>query len=83
MPVLLIVEMVRRGYAGQLTLSHDCCCWSDFFPQVSDYREAMPRHNYLHIHNDVLPALRKAGVSEVQINAMFIDNPRRLFTQPG
>jgi phosphotriesterase-related protein len=74
-----IAGMVRRGYASQLTLSHDCCCWSDFFPCVEDYHRAMPNHNYLHIHNHVLPALREAGVSQADIDAMFIDNPRRYF----
>lgn len=77
--IATIVEMVRRGYAGQLALSHDCCCWSDFFPDVSDYHAAMPNHHYLHIHNDVLPALRDAGVSQGDLDRMFVDNPRRLF----
>ncbi len=71
--------MVKRGYAGQLTLSHDCCAWSDFFPAVSDYRAAMPNHNYLHIHEDVIPALLEAGVSQADIDKMFVDNPRRYF----
>ncbi len=74
-----IAELVRRGYAGSLTLSHDCCCWSDYFPQVEDYRRALPNHHYLHIHNDVLPMLREAGVSEADLDAMFIGNPRRHF----
>lgn len=77
--VATIAEMVKRGYAGQLTLSHDCCAWSDFFPEVSDYHAAMPRHNYLHIHQDVIPALLEAGVSQADLDTMFIANPRRLF----
>ncbi|MCB2079945.1 MAG: phosphotriesterase [Novosphingobium sp.] len=77
--VATIAEMVRRGYVDQLTLSHDCCCWSDFFPSVEDYQDAMPNHNYLHIHNDVIPALLEAGVSQSDIDRMFIDNPRRYF----
>ena len=77
--VATIAEMVRRGYADRLTLSHDCCAWSDFFPQVADYRRAMPNHNYLHIHNDVIPALREAGVSQADLDRMFVDNPRRYF----
>jgi phosphotriesterase-related protein len=39
----------------------------------------MPNHHLHLIHDDVLPLLREAGVSEAQIDAMFIDNPRRLF----
>jgi phosphotriesterase-related protein len=77
--VATIAEMVRRGFADQLTLSHDCCAWSDFFPEVADYHAAMPRHNYMHIHQDVVPALLEAGVSQRDINKMFIDNPRRYF----
>jgi phosphotriesterase-related protein len=74
-----IVEMVKRGYVGQLTLSHDCCCWSDYFPTVADYNRAMPDHHYLHIHNDVIPALLNAGITQRQLDTMFIDNPRRHF----
>lgn len=77
--VATIAEMVKRGYVGQLTLSHDCCCWSDFFPTVDAYAKAMPQHNYLHILNDVIPALLDAGVTRAQIDTMFIDNPRRYF----
>lgn len=77
--VRTIAEMVKRGYVDQLTLSHDCCCWSDFFPKIEDYHAAMPNHNYLHIHNDVLPALLEAGVTQGQIDKMFVDNPRRYF----
>lgn len=77
--VATIAEMVRRGYASQLTLSHDCCCWSDFFPDIADYHAAMPNHHYLHIHNEVMPALLEAGVSQSDLDRMFIENPRRLF----
>jgi len=77
--VQAIAAMVERGYAGQLALSHDCCAWSDFFPDVADYHAAMPNHNYLHIHNDVIPALLEAGVSQADLDRMFIDNPRMLF----
>ena len=77
--VKTIAEMVKRGDADQLTLSHDCCCWSDFFPNVELYNAAMPQHNYLHICNDVIPALLEAGVTQRQIDLMFIDNPRRHF----
>lgn len=75
-----IAAMVKRGYAGQLTLSHDCCiCWSDFFPSMEDYARVMPDHHLHHIHDDVLPLLREAGVGEADLDAMFAANPRRLF----
>lgn len=77
--VATIAEMVKRGYVGQLALSHDCCAWSDFFPRVEDYHRAMPRHHYLHIHDEVIPALREAGLGQRDLDTMFIDNPRRHF----
>jgi phosphotriesterase-related protein len=77
--VTTLVEMVKRGYVGQMALSHDCCAWSDFFPQIEYYWAAMPRHHYLHIHDEVVPALLEAGVSERDLETMFVDNPRRLF----
>jgi phosphotriesterase-related protein len=77
--VKTIAEMVKRGYVDHLTLSHDCACWSDFFPTVEAYNTAMPDHHYLHIHHDVIPALLEAGVTRGQIDKMFIDNPRRHF----
>lgn len=32
-----------------------------------------------HIFDDVIPVLKKAGISEEQIESMFVDNPRRTF----
>jgi phosphotriesterase-related protein len=43
----------------------------------------LPRWHYLHIHNDVIPALRSAGVSEAQLNVMLIENPRKIFEHQG
>jgi phosphotriesterase-related protein len=77
--VATIVAMIRRGYVDHLALSHDCCAWSDFFPQIEHYHQAMPNHHYLHIHQEVVPALREAGVSEGELDTMFVANPRRHF----
>jgi phosphotriesterase-related protein len=77
--VKTIVAMLKRGYVDQLTLSHDCACWSDFFPTVEAYNTTMPEHHYLHISHQVIPALLEAGVTQDQIDRMFIDNPRRHF----
>ena len=77
--VRTIVEMVKRGYVDRMALSHDCACWSDFFPTVEAYNQAMPEHHYLHIPHQVIPALLEAGVTQGQLDRMFIDNPRRHF----
>ena len=77
--VRTIAEMVKRGYVDRLALSHDCACWSDFFPTVADYNRAMPDHHYLHIHGEIIPALLAAGVTQEHLDTMFVKNPRRHF----
>jgi phosphotriesterase-related protein len=78
-----IVALCERGYAERMVLSHDAMCWIDWFgDNFTEMRaEALPNWHYEHIHDDVLPALRAAGVSEKDITAMLVDNPRRYFTR--
>jgi phosphotriesterase-related protein len=73
-----VAELCSRGYAGQMVLSHDASCYSDWFPEKM--AEALPNWHWNHISRDVLPALRKAGVSEAQIDQMLVENPRRILT---
>lgn len=75
--VRTVVELVKRGYAGQMVLSHDASCYFDWLdPALAG---AMPNWHYLHIEHDVLPALREQGVTEDQIDQMLVGNPRRYF----
>ena len=74
----IVVEMCRRGFSGQMMLAHDAACYIDWIdPDVLAF---LPDWNYLHIEHDVLPYLRQHGVSDEQITAMLVDNPRRYLT---
>ncbi|WP_159618688.1 phosphotriesterase family protein [Arthrobacter zhaoguopingii] len=73
-----VVAMVERGYTDRLVLSHDASCFMDLFDQDAK-RELLPKWNFRHISEDVLPALRDRGVTEAQIASMLIENPRRYF----
>ena len=44
---------------------------------------AMPNWHYLHIHNDVIPALKERGVTDEQLTTMLVDNPRKIFESQG
>jgi phosphotriesterase-related protein len=77
--VQTVAEMIKRGYLDHLTLSHDCQCWSDYFPSTEARRAVLPDYHYQHICNDVVPAMLEAGIGQGQIDRMFIDNPRRHF----
>jgi phosphotriesterase-related protein len=77
--VKTVAELVHAGYEGQLVLSHDCPCYLDYL--TPDQRELVaPSWDYTHIHDDVLPALRQADVSDEAIRTMLVDNPRRFFS---
>ena len=70
-------ELTRRGYADRMVLAHDAACYFDWVdPKASIFT---PNWHYLHIENDVLPALRERGVTDEQIDQMLIGNPRRYF----
>jgi phosphotriesterase-related protein len=81
--VATIVALCERGYADRMVLSHDAMCWIDWFgDNYTELRAQMlPNWHYEHIHDDVLPALREAGVGDKDIDAMLVDNPRRYFTK--
>jgi len=82
LPTAKRVEVVARlcaeGYAGRMVLSHDANCWTDMLSEDAK-RRTRPQWNYNHIPDDILPALRKAGVSEDQIDQMLVRNPRAMF----
>ncbi len=80
--VSTVAELCRRGHSNRMVLSHDACCHIDWFP-AQMIRQTAPRWNFRHIPDDVIPALRKEGVSEEQIRSMIVENPRQLFERQG
>jgi phosphotriesterase-related protein len=80
--VEVIARLAAEGYAGRMVLSHDANCWSDTLSE-DDKRRTRPSWHYNHIPDDVLPALRKAGVSQAQIDQMLVENPRAIFEGAG
>jgi len=80
--VATIAELCERGHANQMVLSHDTCCHIDWF-EPGVVSQVLPRWHFLHISDDVLPALRSAGVSDEQITQMTVGNPRRIFEAQG
>ena len=80
--VAIIARLCELGHAGRMVLSHDANCYIDWFP-MELIRNSVPNWHFRHISEDVLPALREAGVTDEQIRAMTTENPRRIFEQSG
>jgi predicted metal-dependent phosphotriesterase family hydrolase len=64
-----IAQLVELGYAEQLLLSHDVC-----FKRLLHWWGGK---GYDHMLTGFVPLLREAGVSDVDINRMLVDNPKR------
>lgn len=77
-----VAKMCERGHAGKMVLSHDAACFNDWLPEAA-LPSVLPNWHFLHIHNDVIPALKERGVTDAQINTMLVDNPRAIFERQG
>jgi len=76
-----LVGLLGLGHAGRIMLSHDyAACWLGRpSPLPEPARALLADWSHIHIFDNILPALKKAGVSNEQIHTMMVDNPRRLF----
>ncbi|MDP2852916.1 MAG: hypothetical protein Q8O28_01570 [Smithellaceae bacterium] len=75
-----LLALLGEGFAESIMLSHDYVgasfgrggLWPEhMLPQVANW-------SYSHIFHNIIPALKKAGITDEQIRTMMIDNPRRL-----
>jgi phosphotriesterase-related protein len=74
-----VAALATAGYADRMVLAHDASCYSDFY-SAANRAALLPKWNYTHITDDVLPAMRERGVTDEQIAAMLVDNPARYFS---
>ncbi|MFA0766171.1 MAG: hypothetical protein OXFUSZZB_002801 [Candidatus Fervidibacter sp.] len=74
--VRLITHMVRRGFADRLLLSHDAG-W--YWVGEPDGGKAKIRP-YTTLADELLPALKSAGLEEGTLLRLLVDNPRKAFT---
>ena len=77
-----VAKMCELGHADKMVLSHDAACLMDWLPEAA-VPAMLPNWHYLHIHNDVIPALKQRGVTDELINTMLVDNPRKIFERQG
>jgi phosphotriesterase-related protein len=73
-----LAELVRRGHADRIVLSHDSACFLDVRSREALERKGVP---YSFLHERTLPGLRERGVSERDIEQMLIGNPREYFSR--
>jgi phosphotriesterase-related protein len=67
-----IKDFFARGFGGQVLVSHDIC----YKCRYSSYGG----HGYAHLLQNAVPAMRRRGMSEEQIGALFKGNPGRFYS---
>ncbi len=80
--VAAVAAMCERGHADKMILSQDAGVFMDNLPWDM-LSQVVPNWHYLHVVNDVIPELKNRGVTDEQIDAMLVDNPRRIFEAQG
>jgi phosphotriesterase-related protein len=73
-----LAELCRRGYAGQIVLSHDRHCTSDWFPE-DGVVAALPEWNHGFVQGSLIPGLLENGVTKDQVDQMMRRNPQAFF----
>jgi phosphotriesterase-related protein len=66
-----IKDLIQHEFGKQILLSHDICykCRYTIFGG----------HGYGHILENAVPAMKKRGMTEEQINDLLVENPKRFF----
>ncbi|MBP3043631.1 phosphotriesterase-related protein [Arthrobacter jiangjiafuii] len=73
----MLCELLGRGYADRILLSHDAAFFSRITPPSWRSR-VVPHWHMENVHLRVLPQLRMAGFDELVLQELMIGNPRRL-----
>ncbi|HEY7630864.1 MAG TPA: hypothetical protein VH817_09195 [Thermoleophilaceae bacterium] len=71
-----VVELCKRGYADRMMLSQDACCTLDWFPEEMVSQMA-PNWHMSYVLDQIIPALKEAGVTDEQVDLMMVEAPRR------
>ncbi len=67
-----IIRLIGEGYVERLLISHDVCKKI----QLTKYGG----NGYGHILRNVVPVMRRKGMTEDQIHTILVDNPARILT---
>lgn len=78
----VLIRLIELGYAERLTISHDAGYFS-FNTEPSYRAKALPEWKHTLIPSKILPAIRKAGISDDQIRQIMVENPIQILGLPA
>jgi len=75
-----LIGLLGIGFANQIVLSHDTVwCWRGRPMPLAE--TLLPNWKPTHVFQNVIPALREAGISQAKIDAMLVENPKRFLAE--
>lgn len=76
--ITTLVELVKRGHADRIVLSHDYCCCIDWNTDFN-FKKFAPDWSYIFLSLTIIPELKRRGVGEEDLHEMTVLNPKRIF----
>jgi len=70
--IMEIKYLIDEGYLNNILISQDICMKHRYVTYGG--------HGYAHILRNVVPWMRRGGISDEQIHTIMVDNPRRVLT---
>lgn len=82
-----VLRMIEAGHARSICLSHDSVCQWLGRPIFGGHAvvtaemlaAALPQWEPTHLFKNIVPELKKRGVTDSQLRTIFVDNPQRYF----
>jgi phosphotriesterase-related protein len=76
-----LAGLLGIGFANRIVLSHDYIPdWVQQRPETPEFaKKLIAEWSYTHVFRNIVPQLESAGITDAQVNAMLVDNPRRIF----
>jgi phosphotriesterase-related protein len=74
-----VLALLEKGYANRMFLSQDYCSTLDYFtPEMEEQLKpvAAPNWSMTFLFEQVIPELKKRGMTDDQLNQMMVENPK-------
>ncbi len=80
--IATLIGLLGSGFEDRLMLSHDhiACSSGRGGKLPEEGLRPIANWSYIHVFRDIIPALKKAGITEAQVRKMMVDNPKRLLS---
>ena len=66
-----MIRLIKDEYIDHVLVAHDIC--------FKDFLRAYGGHGYAHILQNAVPVMKIQGISDKQINTLFVENPKKYF----